>query len=146
MPSFRASIDIAATPAAVFPYLIRPELLQRWVHGFVESRPVTHGETGLGTRSIDVFQERGRELLMTTEIVGFEPGRLLAVTISHSLLEAVSTYRLDGSTSTSVSHQQDLRFKGAARLFGPFMGGATRRSMEADLGRLKQAVEGDHRG
>ena len=141
MPAHRASIDIAATPDEVFSYLIRPELLKQWINGFVESRPVTQGETGLGTKSVDVFEERGRQMLMATEIVGFEPGRLLAVTIRHSMLEAVSTYRLDGSTPTSVSHHQELRLKGVARLFSPFMRGATQRSMESDLARLKQAVE-----
>lgn len=145
MASHRARIAIEATPDEVFPYLVQPELLKKWIQGFVESRQVTEGETGLGTKSIDVFDERGRKMLMETEIIGFEPGRLLAVTISHSMMEAVSTYRLDGSMPTSVSHEQDVRFKGVARLFGPFMRGATQRSMAADLARLKQAVERDRR-
>lgn len=144
MASHQARIDIAATPEEVFPYLIRPELLKQWIDGFVESRKVTEGETGLGTKSVDVFEERGRETLMETEIIGFEPARQLKVTISHAMVEAVSAYRLEGTGPTSVSHHQELRLKGVARLFGPFARGATQRRMEADLARLKQAVERDH--
>ena len=141
MSTHRASIEIAAAPEEIFRYLIQPELLKEWIGGFVETRPMTEGVTGLGSKSIDVFEENGREMRMETEIVGFEPGRLLEVKISHSMMDSVSRYHLIGSSPTKVSHEQALRMKGMARLLGPFMGGATQRRMDTDLGRLKQAVE-----
>lgn len=142
MAAYTATIEIAATPGDVFPYLIEPDRLRQWVGGFVESRPLTSGEIGVGTRSIDVFTERGREMRMETEILKFEPGRLLEVAIAMPGMKAVSEYRLDGGARTAVTHTQTVTFRGIAKLMAPFIGGSLRRRMAEDLARLKTAVEG----
>lgn len=142
MAVYTASIEIEAPPAQVFPFLVDPERLRLWVGGFVESQPLTTGEVGVGTRSVDVFSEQGRQIRMETEILTFEPGRLLEIAIATPGMKAVSEYRLEGVARTLVTHRQVLAFRGLVRLMAPFVGGSLRRRMAADLGRLKWAVEG----
>lgn len=142
MAAYSASIEIAAPPGEVFPFLIEPDRLRHWIGGFVELRPLTSGAVGVGTRSIDVFTEGGREIRMETEILTFEPGHLLEVAIAMPGMKAVSAYRLTGTARTAVAHTQTVTFRGFVRLMAPFIGGSLRRRMAADLARLKSAVEG----
>ncbi len=142
MATYTASIEIAAPPGEVFPFLVEPDRLRRWVGGFVESRPLTSGKIGVGSRSIDVFTERGREIRMETEILKFEPGRVLEVAIVMPGMKAVSAYRLTGGASTVVTHTQIVTLGGLMRLMTPFVGSSLRRRLAADLARLKSAVEG----
>ena len=143
MASYDASIEIDAPPEAIFPFLVEPERLKRWVGGFVEARPLTEGAVGRGSKSIDVIRENGREMQMHTEITRYEPPGALSVAIRAPGMDAVSEYRLEGRDGgATASHSQDVRYSGILRLVGPFVGGAVRRKMREDLQRLKAAVEG----
>ena len=42
------AFDIAASPKVVFPWLIEPDPLARWVGGFVGSEAITEGPTRVG--------------------------------------------------------------------------------------------------
>ena len=146
MASYEASIEIGAPPEAIFPFLVEPDRLKRWVGGFVEARPLTEGAIGPGSKSIDVIRENGREMLLETEILRYEPPAVVSVAIRTSGMDAVSEYHLDGrGPATTASHSQQVRYSGILRLVGPFVGGAVRRKMREDFARLKAAVEGRDR-
>ena len=142
MARYDASIEIDASPEAIFPYLVEPDRLKRWVGGFEEAHPQTPGPTGLGSRSIDVIREGGRELRLETEITGYEAPFGLSVTITGPGMDAVSNYRIEPIGSGSrVSHVQRVRYGGVLRVIGPLMGGMVRRKLREDLLGLKTAVE-----
>lgn len=152
MPSYSASIEIAAPPDVVFPYLTDPDLLRLWLGGFRGSRPLSgvgHAGGGptlqVGTRSIDTIVEGGREMEMETEIVRYEPPRELDVKITGRGMNAVSAYRLAGERTTTVTHTQELRLGGVAKLLTPFIGGQMEKRLREDLARLKTAVEAQER-
>jgi carbon monoxide dehydrogenase subunit G len=141
--TYDASIEIDASPEAIFPFLVEPDRLKQWVGGFVEARPLTTGPTRLGSKSIDVIREGNREMRFETEITGYEPPRGVTVRIQAPGMDAVSDYRLDGRGSrTRASHVQQVRYGGLLRVVGPLMGGMVRRKIREDLDRLKAAVEG----
>ena len=75
MPLVAKSIEINASPEAVFDWLIDPDLLARWISGFVGSEPITDGGARLGARSRDTIREGSRTLVLDTEIVGFRAGQ-----------------------------------------------------------------------
>jgi uncharacterized protein YndB with AHSA1/START domain len=141
MSSAVESIEINASPQRVFPYLVEPARLKLWVGGFVESRPVGSSTPGVGTKSIDIVRDNGREIAMETEIHRYEPPHRLEVGIRGPGLTAVSDYRLEGSDTTILTHRQDAHFRGVIKLLAPFLGRAGRRRMREDLARLKAAVE-----
>jgi uncharacterized protein YndB with AHSA1/START domain len=141
MATFEERIALKASPAEVFPYLVEPDRLKRWLGGFVESRPLDGTEAGLGAKSVDVIRDNGREVLMHTEIRRYEPPNRLEVSIRAPGMEAVSDYRLAGDETTELTHRQQVRFRGFLRLMAPFIGGAMRRRLADDLARLREAVE-----
>ncbi|HXV77089.1 MAG TPA: SRPBCC family protein [Candidatus Polarisedimenticolaceae bacterium] len=143
--TFRARIRIEATPEAVFRWLTEPPLLARWIGGFVESRPLGDGRIRVGARSTEVIEERGRRTELQSEIVALDPGRRLAVRLSSPFLTAENAFTLDASDdgATVVSQQLTMRYRGITRLFGPFLGGAVRAKLDADLERLRQGAETD---
>ena len=143
MARYDASVEIDASPEAIFPFLVEPDRLKRWVGGFAEAHPLTVGPTGIGSRSIDVIREGGREMRFETEIVGYEPPHRLSVTITSSEMRARSDYRVERRGGGAVAtHVQDVRYAGVLRVVGPFIGGMVRRKIREDLERLKAAIEG----
>ncbi len=144
MASYSASTEIARPPEVVFPYLTDPELLRRWLGGFRSSRSLSGDgeEPRVGARSIDTIVEGGREMEMETEILRYEPPRELDVRITGPDLHAVSAYRLSGAETTTVTHTQEMRLGGLARLLTPFLRGTMEKRLREDLARLKAAAEG----
>ena len=132
---------IDAPPDAVFPWLHEPQRLSLWLAGFVESKPVNEGPVGLGSESIDLFDERGRRLEMRTEVTAWEPPKTLRVSVESSFVLAENTYRLEAEANgTRVRFAGDFRYRGITRCFAPFLGGTVQKRQESDLARLKAAA------
>jgi uncharacterized protein YndB with AHSA1/START domain len=141
--SFSAAVRIDRGAALVFPWLVEPPRLAKWIGGLVASRPQGDGELRVGARSIEVVEQDGRRTEMTTEVRALEPGRLLEVSLASPFLAGGNRFVLDGGPDgTRVAQTLTVRYRGAARLFGPFLAGAVRRKLDADLARLKAVVEG----
>lgn len=112
--------------------------------GGADSRPVTAGGLRKGARSIEIIEENGKRFEMETEILDLDPGRLLEVAIRSRILDGTSRYRLSSNASgTLLRFDMQARYKGVFRVFALFAHGAIRKKHEADLGRLKSAVESD---
>jgi uncharacterized protein YndB with AHSA1/START domain len=140
--TYDASIDIDAAPETIFPFLVEPDRLKRWLGGFVEARPLTDGPIGVGTRSIDVIRDGSRVMEFETEITSYEPPHAMTVRIRASGMEAASHYRLERWPSGARTlHRQEVRYRGVLRVIGPLVGGMVRRKMADDLRRLKEVVE-----
>ena len=52
-----ASIEIAAAPAEVFPWLAASERRCEWMGALTESEPLTEGSPEVGSRFRDVFED-----------------------------------------------------------------------------------------
>jgi uncharacterized protein YndB with AHSA1/START domain len=142
MAVHRAETSINGTPERVFPWLTQPDLLTQWLGGLVESIPQGDGRLAVGARSREVIEDNGRRFTVESEVVGLEPGRLLAVNLTGDMFDIVSRYRLESAGATTrVQHTMDTRYKGITRLFAPFLRGAVQRKLDADLARLKGLVE-----
>ncbi len=140
--SYHAVTSIRATPEQVFPWLVEPARLSRWIEGFVESRPLGDGVLRVGARSIDVVGEDGQRVEMTTEVLALETGRLLEVSLESPFMAGTNRFALSPSPEgTLLTQTLTGRLRGMARLFGPFMGGTVQRKLDGDLARLRSAVE-----
>ena len=144
MAVHQADTAINGAPERVFSYLTEPELLTRWMGGLVESRPLGDGRLAIGARSREVIEDNGRRITVESEVVGLEPGRLLAVNLTGDMFDIASRYRLEpAGPGTNLHHTLETRYKGVTRLFAPFLRGAVQRKVEADLARLRAVVEGE---
>lgn len=104
MTHVMTAIDIAASPSEVFPWLIEPARLARWIGGFSGSEPLTDGPTGVGSRSRDVLVENGRRMVIETEITDFVADRRLGVHVRSDSHESDDRYELAPAGGGSQAH------------------------------------------
>lgn len=77
MSRCHATVEIAASPDRVFPYLYESTKLARWVRGLMETKPVLTTEPRVGSRMTAVYEVRGRRYEAESETTRIESGRLL---------------------------------------------------------------------
>lgn len=144
MTHITAAIDIAASPSEVFPWLIEPDLLARWIGGFVSSEEMTDPPTRVGSRSRDVLEEKGRRLVIETEITEFVPDRRLRVHIRYDGGENDDRYDLEPvGRGTRLTYVSGLRVKGLMRLLSKAISPQLRARAVRDLASLRDQVEAD---
>lgn len=147
MTHITTTVDIAASASEVFPWLIEPDLLARWIGGFVSSEALTYGPTRAGSRSRDVIEDNGRRMVIETEITEFVAERRLSVHIRSNMHESDDRYDLEPlDSATRVTYVSDLRLKGPMRLLSRMIAPQLRARAERDLASLRERVEADRGG
>ena len=140
--TYSSRTAIAASPDEVFAYLTRPELLKRWMGGFVASEPLTEGGLRPGARSREIIEEGGRRMVMECEVLQLTPGRLLSVRLTAEGMDVQADYVLEPrGGETLVSLKQVALYGGALRLAAPFLDGMVERKLVRDFEALKAQAE-----
>jgi hypothetical protein len=139
-----ASVEIDATPAAVATIQFDPTRDPEWIGGVNRVELVTAPPLGAGSKVRRLGGFLGRPIVWLIDVVGFEPDRLVAMHALESPFPMDVDYRLeplDAGRRTRAS----IRIRGEGRgmygLPGPLMGPMVKRSVAADLKRLKAIVE-----
>lgn len=139
------SVEIGASADRVFPYLAEPDLMQKWVAGLLEFRPLDEGPR-LGSRAIQVVEVAGKKWELESELTRYEPPHALAAClVAPKDFEMNATYRLEETNGhTRLTATTDTAFKHrAARLLAGVITRKAQKKLEADLDRLKQVVESE---
>jgi uncharacterized protein YndB with AHSA1/START domain len=136
------TVEIGQPPAEVFPYLVEPELMKRWIGGLVEFTPLDDGPRP-GSRSLQRVEQAGRTWDVESEILELVPERRLAARAQGGAFSTMLAYDLqpnDGGTRLTGSIETKLEGLGR-RLLGGVAARAAQRKLVADLERLKQLLE-----
>lgn len=141
-----ASIEIARPPEAVAAYQFEPSNDPKWIGGVTTVERQTDGPIGAGSRVLRRGSFLGRPIEWLMEVVEHVPDRRLAMHALRSPFPMDVTYELGPSgPGTGAS----IRIRGEARgiygMLGPLTPVLVRRSVQADLQRLKRRVEGEGR-
>ena len=108
------------------------------------SEALTDGPTRAGSRSRDVLEEKGRRLVIETEITELVTDRRLAVHIRYDGGENDDRYDLEPVASgTRLTYVSDVRLKGPMRLLSRAISPQLRARAERDLASLRHLVEAD---
>jgi uncharacterized membrane protein len=138
---FSNTITIDRPASAVFAYLAELENLPRWNYAISETRKLSEGPTGVGSRYLQV-RTLPRPSEETLEITGFEPDRRLAVRGAFGPLSGEATYVLEpAGAATSLTNAMDLDAKGALSLVAPLATARVRAAVAENLTRLKEILE-----
>jgi uncharacterized protein YndB with AHSA1/START domain len=140
------TVALPAEPRKVFRYLTEPGLLPLWINGLRESRPLGDGVMRVGAKSIEIVEERGKTMEMTSQVMALDLCRALTVRITYpgGMGESDMTYELAPVASgTELSLTVTPRYKGTARLFGWAIWIMFRGRLQASLDRLAQVVAED---
>ncbi len=125
-----ATVSVAGRLPDVFDYLARFSSAADWDPGVAEAKQGTADPVALGTKFDLVAVFLGNRVPMTYEIVEYErPNRvvLLAETATARSLDTITFAKVDDST-TAVTYDAILDFKGIARLAAPLLSLAFRKT------------------
>jgi uncharacterized protein YndB with AHSA1/START domain len=139
--NFTNTITINRPPAEVFAFLADLENLPRWNYALSETRKISAGPVGVGSRYLQTrtLPTRSEE---TLEVTAYEPDRLLAISGPLGPFESQVSYVLTATEGgTSLSNTMDLRPTGAARLIAPLAGSRVKSAVSSNLGALKELLE-----
>lgn len=132
--------------AEVFAYLAHFEKIPEWNYAISETRQLTSGPVGVGTRyrQLRTVPSASEEEF---EVVEFEPDRRLAVDGDLALFHGRVSYALEVvGDATTLTNSMDLQASGALNLVAQL---ATRRVQAAvaeNLSVLKRLLESGHDG
>ncbi|HEX2045438.1 MAG TPA: SRPBCC family protein [Gaiellaceae bacterium] len=137
------TVEIAAAPEEVFPYLVDGERRLEWMGVLQESEKLTDGPPGVGSRWRDVFEDHGHRIELDAELEEYEPGRRLVVRLRNRAFESTSTQVLEEAAGgTRLTAVIETEYKAlAARLMAGVVTRHAQKQLEADLTRLKAIVE-----
>ena len=139
---FTNTITIDRPPATVFAYLANLENLPEWNYALAETRKLTPGPVGVGsrylqTRTIPVHAE---EMLEITEFV---QNQKLTIDGTLNSFPATVTYTLDPTgNTTTLTNTIDLRTPGALNLLAPIALSRIKSAVAANLAELQQTLHG----
>jgi uncharacterized protein YndB with AHSA1/START domain len=138
---FVNTVTIDCPPAEVFAYLSRFENVPRWNYAISETRKVTDGPVGVGTR---YHQTRTlpRPADETFEVTEFDPDRRLSIRGDLGPFQGEIDYLLEpAGDSTVLANTMDLRPAGPLRLLAPLAAPRVRSAVAANLQELKRRLE-----
>jgi uncharacterized protein YndB with AHSA1/START domain len=139
------SVEIAAAPAEVFPWLAASDRRCEWMGALTESEPLTEGSPGIGSRFRDVFEDLGQRVELEAEIVEFDPPHAMTVQLVSKVFDATSSQRLEeleGGRTRLIAVIETEYKQRAARIAAPVVTRRAQKRLEQDLERLKKLVEG----
>ena len=138
----RTETEIRRAPEAVAAYMFEPANDARWIGGVDSVELLTAPPLRVGSQVLRKGGFLGRPIEWLMEVVALEAGRRVAMHAVRSPFPMDVTYELEPSaigTTARVRIQGEPR--GAYGLAGPLVPAMVRRSVAADLRRLKKLVE-----
>lgn len=131
-------IEIARPPAELYPWLVEPERLRRWVGGLAEVR-------GTGAQRHERIQMGGRTYTQVTETLRTDPPlRLETESRSESMRQRVQWALEPTGAGTRLTVTVQVRMVSLwGRLLGRLVAGGLRHKLRGDLARLKAFAERD---
>lgn len=138
---FTNAITIERPPVTVFAYLANLENLPEWNYALAETRQLTPGPPGVGTRYLQTrtLPAHTEESL---EIIEFTPNLKLTVQGTLSSFQARLTYALHpDENATTVTNTIDLQASRPLNLLAPIVLGRIKTAVAANLAVLKQVLE-----
>ena len=142
------SVDVNASPDALWELISRPELVKKWVPELVETKSETPGKTGVGARDRCVMAMDGERTELVLEVTKLEPPRRLEmdewpVGSGEGMFRAHITYALEpiaGGTRLTESSLTDYRTY-VLKLLEPIISRSAANMLHKDLQTLKALAE-----
>lgn len=138
----KVEIEVARPRGEVAGYATDWRNDRAWIGALSEVQLVTEPPFRVGSRVKRVATFLGKRIEYVNEIVEYEPGARIVMRSVEAPFPMTVTYEfedLDGGTAMRIRAEGDT--SGFYRLAGPLLSRAVRRSIAADLARLKATLE-----
>ena len=137
-----SSVDVAAAPEAVFPWLLEEEKVRRWQSGLERYERADDGPLRVGSRIHEDLVVSGYSLALELEVVALDPPRRADLRFEGSGFKAVNEYRVEpaagGARVTWALQGDATSFK--ARLISSMVQAKLQEKLDGDLARLRDLL------
>ena len=138
----KAEVVINRAPEEVANYAMNPDYDPVWISGISQAKMLTDPPFGRGTQVSRVASFLGRRIDYVLEVVGHEPGSLLAMRSVKSPFPMEVTYEFKEISGGTLAR---IRIEGEAsgffKLTGPLMAPMVKINITKDLKTLKRLLE-----
>lgn len=142
---FTNTITLNRQPIEVFAFLAHFENLPLWNYAISETRRISGGPVGIGSRyrQARTLPTPSEETFTVTE---FEPGHRLSIRGALGPFEGDITYLLEpAGDATTLTNTMNLQASGPMRLVAPLAASRIKSAVAANLDTLKDILEaGQH--
>jgi uncharacterized protein YndB with AHSA1/START domain len=141
MMRFTNTIAIHRRPADVFAFLAQLENLPQWNYAISETRKVSAGPVGVGSKYVQTrtVPSRSEEAFEVTE---YEPDRRLSISGTLGRFPTNATYLLEAvGDGTRLTNDMDLRPPGVLGVVAPLATSRVKAAVAENLAVLKQLLE-----
>jgi len=139
------TVVIDRPPSEVFPWLVEPYRLTRWIDGLESSTPLAGDSVVRGGKSREVILADGKRYTLITEISDIRRDTLLVVHIVSEPpgFTVNAMYELaSAGTGTRLHYSGQAEYGGVfAKVMEPLVTPQSQKKVEADMKRLKELVE-----
>ncbi|MGW5195265.1 SRPBCC family protein [Kribbella sp. NPDC004138] len=138
---FTNTITVNRPPVTVFAFLANLENLPEWNYALAETRKLTPGPTGVGTRYLQTrtIPVRAEETLEITELIQNEK---LTIDGTLNAFPAKVTYTLRPTgNGTTLTNTVELRTPGARNLLAPIARNRIKSAVADNLAELKRLLD-----
>jgi hypothetical protein len=142
MAAGEATIRIASPPRDAFSVICDVEHNHRWSSTSIQGWATSPGPMGVGSTAHEISRFLGRRLEVDSEVVEFEPDRLLGVVTRGGPFPIHVTFRVDpvdGGSQVAVAFEAQPT--GPIRLVDGLVSALVRRTFATDLANLKRLLE-----
>lgn len=138
-----SSVQIERSAADVYAFLVDMSNAPSWQSGAFEAKVLTEGPIRAGTRFSERFRMAGVQMTAVCEMTAVEPAQQLAYrSIQSRVISFEGSFTLEPEDgATRLTYRATSRLRGPLRLLEPLMRGEVAREAEAELQRIKKAVE-----
>ena len=138
---FTNSVTVNRPRSEVFAYLAAFENIPRWNYAIEQTRKITDGPVGVGTRyrQTRTLPRRSEEMF---EVIAFEPEHTIVVRGDLGPFHGDSTYVLEpAGGGTVLTNTMDLTATGPLRVLAPLATSRISSAVAANLDVLRQILE-----
>lgn len=142
------TMEIGRPAAEVYRWVREPALVEQWVGWLIEIRPLTPQPSGPGSVQLWVMEDRNNDnarMELRVETLREEPDRLLEARVTApGMVTGTVLYELQpmDPRRTLLSYRATYQYEHwLARLLTAIVSRSAQQKLEADLARLKAAVE-----
>ena len=141
MKSYNFEVDIARSPADVFPYLT--DTAKQALYSDVTMRQITPGHLATGSRMEVTFGMGPLKAVIGLEMTAVEENRRMAFDTYSGPIKWQGEYLLRPTDAggTVLSHAGSMTFTGLWRLLEPVVGGELKTNGAKEMERMKAAIE-----
>ena len=140
MPSFSYSVEVARTPAEVFPWLLEEDKVPQWTSDL--ERYDVEGPLGVGARAIQRLSVAGG-IALDMEIIEYDPPEGAETAFETNGVKVTSDYTLEAvGNGTRLTQTLDAKASGfTAKMLIPIVQGRLETKLKTDLDKLKVVLE-----